>query len=160
MTRLTAQIIKNSITPRLSGELYGGEAEAIAKAWLGGDVLPTARALTPKDTGALAASLTVYVGPQASGIRTSSRKAPYVHGRFAIPSPPRRRTRPHYPPPNQSLSRWARGHGIAVFVLQQAIARRGTPIVPFIAEAVDKEYGKLRHHIDAAAKRIERRFNS
>lgn len=162
MPRFEAQIIKNTVTPKLNKELYEPEAETIAKAWLGDDVLPEARRRAPKDTEGLARSLKVYTSRTVSGIKSDSRKAPFVHGRFSYPAAPAtgKRTRPHFPPPNQSLRNWAGRHGIPLFMVQKAIARRGTPIVPFLDEAVQEKLPKLASRIQEAARRIERKWRA
>lgn len=51
-------------------------------------------------------------------------------------------TRPHWPP-RAPLEGWARRHGIPVFLVQRAIARRGTRAQPFIGPALDRTRGRI-----------------
>jgi hypothetical protein len=46
-------------------------------------------------------------------------------------------TRPHWPP-RAPLEGWARRHGIPVYAVQRAIARRGTKARPFLVPAFTK----------------------
>ena len=155
------QIVKDTVTPRLENipKLYGRRVRDTVEDWLD-EVRDEAADRAPKDTEQLAESLRAYVGPgeppKSGGIRSGSRKLMYVHGRFAIPAPPRRRSAPHFPPATQSLRGWAARHGMPVFLVQKAIAEHGTPIVPFVAEAVDAKIPRLRQAIDALARDIER----
>jgi hypothetical protein len=156
------QIVKDTVTPRLENisKLYGARTRALIEGWLDEDVIPEARRRAPKDTEQLADSLRVYVGPgeppTSGGVRSGSRKLMYVHGRHATPAPPRRRSSPHFPPATQSLKGWAARHGIPVFLVQRSIAEKGTPIVPFVSEAVDAKIGKLKSRINKLARDIEK----
>ena len=49
-----------------------------------------------------------------------------------------RGTRPHWPP-RAPLEGWARRHGVPVFVVQRAIARKGTRARPFLLPAFLQE---------------------
>lgn len=117
-----------------------------------------AKARAPKDTEGLADSLSVYVGvsafPQAAGIKSNSRKFPFVHGIVTIPARPRHRSAPHWPPPNQSLTAWADRHGIPVFLVAKSISEKGTPIIPFVSEAVDESLPELDMALARAANAV------
>jgi hypothetical protein len=156
--------VRESISRRLNENLYGPPVTDAVRDWLEDDVIPDARAGAPRDKGEMADSLSAHVSGtpmlRFAGFRSNSRKFWFVHGRFSIPAPPHRRSRPHYPPANQSLRAWSRRHGLPVAVVQQAIAKKGTPIVPFLAEAVDKNMNRLRARLKDAETEIERRFRS
>lgn len=130
--------------------------EAISR-WLD-VVIDDAKENAPRDTGEMADTLKKYIGvgtfPQAAGIKSNSRKFPFVHGKVAIPAPARRRSIAHWPPPTQSLTRWAQRHGIPVFLVQRAIAEKGTPIIPFLSEAVDRQLPLLDAELRRAAEEI------
>jgi hypothetical protein len=51
-------------------------------------------------------------------------------------------TRPHWPP-RAPLEGWARRHGIPVFLVQRAIARRGTRARPFLAPALTRNVARI-----------------
>lgn len=163
MARGNINVAKDTITPRLSPKLYGPRVRSLITHWLQDDVLPDAKARAPKDTEAMANSLKVSVGagdmPKTAGFKTDSRKFWYVHGRFAIPAPARRRSRAYWPRESQSLVSWARRKGIPVFLLRRAISQRGTPIVPFLAEAVERGIPALEGRIRQAEREIETEFN-
>jgi len=160
--RFTAQIIRNTVSPKLGDPpVYGKVVRKLMQDHLE-VTLKLAKKKAPRDTGKMADSLKVYMGdgepPKVGGIRTDSRKARYVHGAFRIPALPRRRTRPHFPPANQSMRAWASRRGVRVGLVQAAIARRGTPIVPFISEAVDELAPVLKTRITQAARDIEKEW--
>ncbi len=78
-----------------------------------------AREYTPVDTGRLRASMTHQLDsspvPLWARVGSNVEYAPFVE----------LGTRPHFPPP-EALELWARRHGIPVFLVCRAIARRGT----------------------------------
>lgn len=158
--RYSASIMRDTISPKLDGLFIGPPIRDAIEGWLRDDVLPEAKRLAPKDTEALANSLTHHISgspiPRFAGFRSHSRKFWFVHGRFALPAPPRRRSRPHFPPPTQSLIAWSNRHGIPVYMVQLAIARHGTPIVPFVAEAIDANMSALDRRLRRASDEIER----
>jgi hypothetical protein len=63
-----------------------------------------------------------------------------------------RGTRPHWPP-RAALEGWARRHGVPVFVVQRAIARRGTKARPFLLPAFRKNAGAIVRLFAAAGAR-------
>ena len=64
-----------------------------------------------------------------------------------------RGTRPHWPP-RAPLEGWARRHGIPVFAVQRAIARRGTRARPFLVPAFTKNLARIVRLFGASAERI------
>jgi hypothetical protein len=51
-------------------------------------------------------------------------------------------TRPHWPPA-APLRGWARRHGLSVYVVQRAIARRGTRRRPFLVPALERNAARI-----------------
>jgi hypothetical protein len=51
-------------------------------------------------------------------------------------------TRPHWPPA-APLRGWARRHGVSVYVVQRAIARRGTRRRPFLVPALERNAARI-----------------
>lgn len=76
--------------------------------------------------------------PKGVDIYSRAPHSTYVHG-FANKSyrltPPYSRSKPHYPP-IKALEGWAKRHDINPYVVQQAIGKKGTPIIPFIKIAI------------------------
>ena len=64
-----------------------------------------------------------------------------------------RGTRPHWPP-RAPLEGWARRHGMPVFAVQRAIARRGTRARPFLVPAYLRNVGRILRLFGGAAERI------
>jgi hypothetical protein len=64
-----------------------------------------------------------------------------------------RGTRPHWPP-RAPLEGWARRHGIPVYAVQRAIARRGTRARPFLEPAFRKNEPAIVRLFAAAGARI------
>jgi len=62
-------------------------------------------------------------------------------------------SRPHWPP-RAPLEGWARRHGVSVFVVQRAIARRGTRARPFLLPAYEKNRDTIVRLFAAAGARI------
>ena len=151
MPRFDARIIRDTTAGKLTPALYEPRVKAAVKRWLE-KVRDRAADKAPRNTGAMADSLRVT----DDGITSNSRKIRYVHGRFAIPSPPRRRTVAHMPPDNQSIRRWSNAKGIPTFLVRRAIAQRGTPIVPFVSEATEELEGEFANELERAANEIER----
>lgn len=166
MPSTTSNVIKLSDT--VSGKLNAARLfnipvrDAIDR-WLTA-VIEKAQANAPRDTGEMADTLQKYIGtpvyPQAMGVKSNSRKFPFVHGIVTIPAPPRRRSIAHTPPPSQSLTRWAMGHGIPVWLVQKAIAEKGTPIIPFLSEAIDASMGLLDDELRAAASAVGKEWSA
>jgi hypothetical protein len=64
-----------------------------------------------------------------------------------------RGSRPHWPP-RAPLEGWARRHGVSVFVVQRAIARRGTRARPFLRPAYEKNRDAIVRLFAAAGARV------
>jgi hypothetical protein len=117
----------------------------------------------PHDTGKLADSIKAFLNSiEDSGVRVACPYARYVHGQYAVPAPPTRRTVPHWPGsgfnPPASLDAWASSHGIPLRLVQIAIWKSGTPIVPFLAQAVEEATKDMDKFIGEIAAEIERNW--
>ena len=98
----------------------------------------------PVDTGALKRSIK-YTRVKNTGriptkvkIFASAPHASFVHGnpnKKLRMSEPFNRTRPHFPPV-KALTGWAKRHGMNPYMVANAIAQKGTPIVPFLKMGV------------------------
>ena len=107
-------------------------------------VADKAKQLAPEDLGDLKKGIgfkrLADVGRLPSGVDVYSRAphSTYVHGfkdkNYRL-SPPFSRSKPHYPP-IKALEGWAKRHDINPYVVQQAIGKKGTPIIPFIKMAI------------------------
>lgn len=58
--------------------------------------------------------------------------AMYVHGDGSA-----ERSAPHWPP-MEAIEGWANRHGIPPFLVARSIARKGTPLVPFLKDAIEE----------------------
>ena len=111
-----------------------------------------AQQLAPRDTGALARSITAQVQPRRARVYS-----PLFYGRWAEKG---RRPGMNAPPP-QRLAGWARRHGFpraALFLLAQAIGRRGSKGRFFMAQATTATAGALPNLLQRMAREIERRW--
>ena len=63
-------------------------------------------------------------------------------------------TRPHWPPPG-ALAGWAKRHGIPEFLVQRAIARKGTKATFYMAEGLGKAAKQLSPGLRKLGVRIE-----
>ena len=63
-------------------------------------------------------------------------------------------TRPHWPP-RAALLAWAASKGIEVFLVQRAIATRGTFGIHMLAKAVNDHIGEINYIVGSAAWHIE-----
>jgi hypothetical protein len=108
-------------------------------------VVTEAKTIAPRFEGNLRGSLTFkHAGIDATGIPigidvfSRSKYALYVHGfydqKFKMKEP-WSRSKPHYPP-IKSIEKWSRAKGISPYAVQQAIGRKGTPIIPFFKIAI------------------------
>ena len=64
----------------------------------------------------------------------------FVHGFFDMKTrlnPPYTRSKPHFPP-IKALEEWSKAKGISPYVVQQAIGKKGTPLVPFFKIGIKK----------------------
>lgn len=123
----------------------------------------------PEDTGALKRSIHAQriknIGRMPGGVRiyASSPKAPFVHGdpskkRLKL-SEPFTRSKPHNAP-IKALEKWGpvkRGE-INAWVVQKAIAEKGTPLVPFFLIAEHQTRSERVAHLKTVTKGIERNW--
>lgn len=114
-----------------------------------------AKPLIPRDTGYLARSLQSSVQDTEATLRTNAPHALYVHGPM---DGRRKRTRPHWPP-IAAITPWARRHGMDPYLVARSIARKGTPLVPFLTLAVRQARPYLRQ-LQSLARAIERKAAS
>lgn len=91
----------------------------------------TARQNVKQDTRALMNSINSRV--EHSGATLIGRVGPSLKYGLYV----ERGTRPHWPP-RGPLEGWARRHNIPVFLVQRAIARKGTRAAPFLLPAFEK----------------------
>lgn len=111
-------------------EMHGAMAEATL-------VLEAeARSLAPRDVGRLQGSITSRI--HGSGTSLVGEVGPSARYGLYVETG----TRPHWPP-RAPLEGWARRHGIPVFLVQRAIARRGTRAQPFIGPALNKSQARI-----------------
>lgn len=92
----------------------------------------TARGLVKQDTHRLQGSITSHLEGLTVEIGPS----------VAYGLPVEKGSRPHWPP-RAPLEGWARRHGIPVFLVQRAIARRGTKAAPFMRPALEQNVGRI-----------------
>lgn len=101
----------------------------------------------PVDTGRLRASITPTVaqmGDTIEGVVGSNvTYAPYME----------LGTKPHWPPPG-ALTVWARRHNTEEFVVQRAIARRGTAPRRFLERAFESNLNRIKQMFDGTIRRI------
>ena len=86
---------------------------------------------------------------------TNKNYARYVHGDF---DEKKKRSKPHFPPLDP-LRTWARRHGIPVFAVALAIARRGTPFVPFLTMGMKDSEGFIKDRVRRLGDDIAGRFH-
>ena len=133
---------------RVAGDLAGGPmGEGMRQATL--VVTRDARINAPVDTGRLRASITPEVRMQSMTVLgvvgSNVEYAPYVE----------LGTRAHWPPPG-TLAVWARRHGMPEFLVQRAIARRGTKAVKYLERAVTQNVSEIVRILSDAVARIIR----
>lgn len=102
-----------------------------------------ARRAVPQDTRALMNSIHHQIAATPQAV-TGTVGPALRYGVFV-----ERGTRPHWPPAGP-LQGWAQRHGIPVFLVQRAIARKGTRPRPFLLPAFEKH----RAAIAAAFERL------
>ena len=109
-------------------------------------VVTKSKKATPRFKGNLRGSLTFKmargIGGIPLGIDVFSRSpyALFVHGFFDMKTrlnPPYTRSKPHFPP-IKALEEWSKAKGISPYVVQQAIGKKGTPLVPFFKIGIKK----------------------
>lgn len=157
-------VISDTVSGKLNAaRLLDIPLENAMASWLD-KVIGLAVQKAPKDTGEMAGSLRPYTGsrtfPQTMGVKSDSRKFFFVHGAVTLPPPARSRTVAHWPPPSQSLTAWANRHGIPVFLVQKSIAEKGTPLIPFLSEAVQELIPELDGEIATAAAAVGKIWSS
>lgn len=94
-------------------------------------------------------------GKKQGRVGTNKNYAVYVHGAF---DEKKKRTRPHFPPLDP-LRTWAQRHGIPVFAVALAIARRGTPFVPFLSMAMKDSESFIKDRVRRLGDDIAGRFH-
>lgn len=134
-----------------SEDLVGGEMlQAIRKVTL--MVLRDAKLLAPRDTGHLANSLTAKVesgGDLISGntirgvVGSNVKHAPFME----------MGTKPHWPP-LKALERWAKRHGVPVFLVARAIAKHGTKPRRFLQGAFERHEGRIKDILGEVVKKV------
>ena len=72
-------------------------------------------------------------------------------------SKPWSRSKPHFPPV-QALVGWSRRKGLNPYLVASSIAKKGTPIVPFLKIGYNKTRAKRRALLAITSKDIERQW--
>lgn len=104
--------------------------------------------------GRLPAGISVYVDQQQAPY------APFVHGYMREnfrQSPPFDRTKPHFPPVS-ALTGWSERRGLNPYAVAKSIARKGTPIIPFLKMGFHKSRNERRLLLVKAHRDIERQW--
>ena len=121
----------------------------------------------PKWKGNLRGSITfkhVGMGGFPDGIDLFSR-SPYalkVHGNFNANvnlKEPWSRSKPHFPSISD-LQEWSDDHGISPYVVQQAIGKRGTPLVPFFKIAINNTEAEKKVLLAGTALTMETKWKA
>jgi|TARA_R100001163_G_C5067744_1_gene207136 hypothetical protein len=129
-------------------------------------VVKEAKKHVPEDTGKLKDSITynpvMQRGRLPAGIRikADAKYASYVHGYMHEnfrQSKPWSRSKPHFPPV-QALVGWSRRKGLNPYLVALSIAKKGTPIVPFLKIGYNKTRAKRRALLAITSKDIERQW--
>tara|TARA_B100000287_G_scaffold430919_1_gene487125 strand:- start:237 stop:764 length:528 start_codon:yes stop_codon:yes gene_type:complete len=134
----------------------------------GAVVTKEAKKHVPTDTGKLKDSI-VYNPlaqrgrlPAGITIKAEAKYATYVHGKMSgkfRQSEPWNRTKPHYPPV-QALVGWSKRHGMNPYAVAASIARKGTPIVPFLKIGYNKTRLKRKALLLATTKEVEKKWKA
>lgn len=98
--------------------------------------------------------------PAGVKIESTAPYSSYVHGFMHEnfrQSKPFDRSKPHFPPV-QALTGWASRKGINPYVVARAIAKKGTPIVPFLKMGYNNSRQQRRLLLVVAHKDIERQW--
>tara|TARA_B100000073_G_C23427574_1_gene449861 strand:- start:54 stop:587 length:534 start_codon:yes stop_codon:yes gene_type:complete len=130
----------------------------------GQEVVKEAKAVAPKDSGRLRRSIKMQpvldLGrlPDGITIRSMAQHSSYVHGtgpNFKL-TEPYARSKPHWPPA-KPLQAWGpvKSGQIPVFLVQKAIAEKGTPLIPYLNIGVKNSRGKRKLLLKKAAVEIE-----
>ncbi len=130
-----------------------------------------AKDIVPEDTGALKRSIRVKqiqsLGrlPNGITIRAFSPKAPYVHGDpkklpgLKTAEAGQYRTKPHFPP-LKALSKWGpiKAKPEILWPVALSIAKKGTPLVPFLFIAERNTKIERKALLSIASKSIEKEY--
>lgn len=124
-----------------------------------------AKKTAPRWRGNLRGSLTFdHVNqagfPQGIDLYSRSPYALYVHGYYdqrVNLKEPWSRSKPHYPP-IKALRQWADDKGISPYVVQQAIGRKGTPLIPFFKIAIKDSEAEKKALLAGTAIAIETKW--
>lgn len=109
-------------------------------------VLAAAAPKIPVDEGGILGS-----GSADNGIvRYTAPQVMFVHGYWDSTAT---RTAPHFPP-IAAVQGWADRHGIPAYLVARAISRNGTPIVPFLRQALEEERGNFGEDEKAALQEL------
>lgn len=95
-----------------------------------------ARVAVPVDTGLLRSR--ILIEQRVEGARQIASVGTFEGGAEHYGPDVEFGTRPHWPP-RKALEGWARRHGVPVFLVARAIARRGTRPQPFLGPAFRAE---------------------
>jgi hypothetical protein len=92
-------------------------------------------------------------GGKISGtLENTSPYASYVHGDGT-----KKRSRPHWPP-LEAIEGWAKRHGVPPYFVQRSISRKGTPLIPFLKDAVTETEQQRNQFFKAALESIVNSF--
>lgn len=131
----------------------------------GQTITVAAKKAAPSWRGNLRGSITfdmVKTAGFVEGIDLYSRSpyALYVHGYYDQKvklKEPWSRSKPHYPP-IKALQDWSDDHGISPYAVQQAIGRKGTPLIPFFKIAIRDSEAEKKALLAGAAIAIETKW--
>ena len=132
----------------------------------GAVVVKEAKKHVPKDTGKLKDSIVfnpiAQRGRLPAGIKiqAEAKYASYVHGfmngKFRQ-SKPWSRTKPHWPPVS-ALVGWSKRKGLNPYAVAAGIAKKGTPIIPFLKIGYNKTRIKRKALLAITAKEVEKKW--
>jgi hypothetical protein len=129
----------------------------------GAEIERAAKNRAPRFTGDLQRSITHRVDqgelPGFVVVGSNVSHAPFVHGFFDTTAT---RTKPHFPPVKgprgAALRAWAKAKGIPVYAVAWSIARKGTPLVPFLKLGFEASQATIDRLARNAERAIKRRF--
>ncbi len=149
---------------RDAGTLAGPEVRRFFEL-AGSEVERNSKNRAPRFTGDLQRKITHQVDrghdpPAFVIIGSKASHTPFVHGFFDTTAT---RTRPHFPPVKgprgAALRAWAKSKGIPVYAVAHSIARKGTPLVPFLKTGFEASLPAIQRLARNAERAIARRFN-
>ena len=156
-TQLRKRLELRNLTLKPLRVYYNATGKVVAK---------QARKEAPKDTERLRAGIKpISLGtrgriPAGVKIESTAPYSSYVHGymdRNFRQTPPFDRTKPHFPPVS-ALVGWSQRKGLNPYVVALSIAKKGTPIVPFLKMGYNKSRQQRRLLLAMAHKDIERQY--